>query len=228
MPIILNIETSTDVCSICVSNGLEVLAIRETDESYVHASKVTVFIQECLSEANLTLIDIDAVALSKGPGSYTALRIGASTAKGICYALDKPLIAIDTLQSLALASRDKEQNEGAIYCPMIDARRMEVYTALFDASNALIQQTNALIVDKSAFGQYFSKKQDIIFSGNGADKCKNVLQSSNAHFSSVLCSATNLIPLAIMAYEKTDFEDMAYFSPDYHKPPNITTPKKVL
>lgn len=228
MPIILNIETSTDVCSICVSNGLEVLAIRETNEPYVHASKLTIFIQECLSEANLSLATIDAVALSKGPGSYTALRIGASTAKGICYALDKPLIAIDTLQSIALATQTKEQNKKALYCPMIDARRMEVYTALFDANNGLLQQTNALIVDEHSFESYFEEDQVIIFSGNGAEKCKTVLHSSNAHFSSVVCSATNLIPLAISAYEKGKFEDVAYFAPDYHKSPNITTPKKVL
>jgi len=225
LPIILHIETTTDVCSIGISQNETLLALEEITQFSDHASKITLLIEACLQRANLSLQQLDAVAVSRGPGSYTSLRIGISTAKGICYALDKPLIAIDTLQALSLATYRLEKKE-ALYCSMIDARRMEVYAAIFEANNKVIQEADALKIEVNTFDKYFNNNQSIIFSGNGAEKCKVVLTSPLAQFSSVVCSAKHLIALALQAFENEQFADLAYFEPFYLKPPNITTPKK--
>jgi len=222
---ILHIETTTDICSICISQDEHLIALQEITEFAEHASKITLLIEACLQEANLNLKDLDAVAVSQGPGSYTALRIGVSTAKGICYALNKPLIAVDTLQALALATFKTEQKD-ALYCPMIDARRMEVYSAIFDKNNQLVQEAAALKIEVDTFEAYFENEQPIVFSGNGAEKCKAVLTSAFAHFSPIVSSVKHLIPLALEAFHKQQFADLAYFEPFYLKPPNITTPRK--
>lgn len=222
---ILLIETATDVCSIGISQDEKLIVLQEIAQFSDHASKITLLIEAALKQAELSLQDLDAVAVSRGPGSYTALRIGVSTAKGICYALDRPLIAVDTLQALALATFQTEQKE-ALYCPMIDARRMEVYCAIFDANNQTIQEAAALKIEEATFDNYFTKGQNIIFSGNGAEKCKGILTSEFAHFNSIICSAKHLIPLAFQAFQDQQFADLAYFEPFYLKPPNITTPKK--
>jgi tRNA threonylcarbamoyladenosine biosynthesis protein TsaB len=227
MPIILNIETATDICSICISNNEEILSSKEADKEYSHTSKITLLIENCCIEAGIKLKQLDAVAVSKGPGSYTSLRVGVSTAKGICYALDKPLIAIDTLQSIALATFEKDK-QGTFYAPMIDARRMEVYTSLYDKSMNLVEETHAKIIDERSFQEYFEKGDTIIFSGNGAPKCQNVIKSPQAGFNSEVCSATKLVPLSFLAFQKSDFCDAAYFSPFYFKSPNITIPRKTL
>jgi len=226
MPLILNIETSTEICSVAISKGKEVLAIKETTEAYAHAGQITLLIEACLLEIEGELADIDAIALSEGPGSYTALRIGASTAKGIGYALDKPLIAINTLKALAMASTQSEISE-AIYAPMIDARRMEVYTQLFDSSFKAIAAMNAKIIDEQSFQEYFKDGQNIVFSGNGAPKCSTVITSPNAHFLKLGNSAAHLVPLAVEAFKNNEFTDLAYFSPNYFKSPNITKPKQI-
>lgn len=222
---ILHIETTTDICSIGISQDEQLIALQEITEFAEHASKITLLIEACLQEAKMSMQDLDAVAVSQGPGSYTALRIGVSTAKGICYALDKPLIAVDTLQALALATFKTEQKD-ALYCPMIDARRMEVYCAIFDKNNQLIQEAAALKIEADTFDTYFKKDQSIVFSGNGAEKCKAVLTSAFAHFSPIVSSAKHLIPLALQAFQNQQFADLAYFEPFYLKPPNITTPRK--
>jgi len=227
LPIILNIETATDVCAICISDGLEVLSLRESPGAYDHASQITLLIEAAVQETGISLADLDALAVSRGPGSYTGLRIGISTAKGICYALDKPLIAVDTLQALALASQEPD-DRNKLYCPMIDARRMEVYAAIFDEKNAPIEAARAIKVEADAFEAYFKKRQTIVFSGNGAEKCKSVLTSEYAEFRPIICSAEHLVPLAVRQFEQQDFADVAYFEPFYLKPPNITTPKKNL
>lgn len=227
MPLLLNIETSTEICSIAISKGMEVLSLQETSEAYAHASQITLLIQAALEEAGQSLADLDAIALSQGPGSYTALRVGTSTAKGIGYALNKPLLAIDTLQSLAYASFQDDWSD-AYYAPMIDARRMEVYTLLLDRQGTLIQPTEAKIVDETAYAEYLEAGQRIVFSGNGAPKCQTVINSPNARFLHLGTSARYLVPLAVEAYEKKDFADLAYFSPHYFKSPNITKPKQVL
>ncbi len=227
MALILNIETATDICSICISNKDEILVIKEAVKEYSHTSEITILIERCCSETGVSLKQLDAVAISKGPGSYTSLRVGASTAKGICYALDKPMIAIDTLQSIALASRKKEKKT-ALYAPMIDARRMEVYTSLFDKDMNLLLETQAKIIDEQSYQDYFEQGHTIVFSGNGAPKCQNVIKSPQANFSSVISSASNLAPLSFLAFQKNDFCDAAYFSPSYFKSPNITIPRKTL
>jgi tRNA threonylcarbamoyladenosine biosynthesis protein TsaB len=224
---ILCIETATEICSVSLSHEGKTIALAETDKGFSHASTLTILIQKCLDEVNLTLNDLDAVALSQGPGSYTGLRIGVSVAKGICYALDKPMIAIDTLEALAWACANEEKQD-VHYCPMIDARRMEVYTAMYNLQNEEEQSVNALIVETNAFEDIFSKKETIIFCGNGAEKCKPVLTSPFAKFSSIICSAKHLSFLAKKYFVDGKFCDVAYFSPLYYKSPNITIPRKIL
>ena len=227
MSLILNIETATDICSICISRNEETLIIKEADKEYSHTAEITVLIQGCCAEAGITLNQLDAVAVSEGPGSYTSLRVGASTAKGICYALDKPLIAINTLQSIA-ATTIKNKKLDAYYAPMIDARRMEVYTSLFDKDMNIILDTHAKIIDEHSFQDFFEDGHKIIFSGNGAPKCQNAIKSFHAIFSSEICSAANLVSLSFLAFQNKDFSDAAYFSPSYFKSPNITIPRKTL
>ncbi len=227
MAIILNIETATDICSICISKKDEVLIMKEDTKGFSHAAEITLLIEKSFSESGLSINQIDAVAVSKGPGSYTSLRVGASTAKGICYALDRPMIAVDTLYSIAAASIANNKQK-ALYAPMIDARRMEVYTAIYDFKKNIVQDTNAKIIDENAFREYFEKGQTIIFSGNGAAKCQNVIKSPFAKFSNEICSASNLVPIAFEAFQRQDFCDVAYFSPFYFKSPNITIPRKTL
>ena len=227
MALILQIETATDVCSVCLSKGPDIIAIQELTNFSDHAAQITLMIEACFREASMSLSQIDAVAISQGPGSYTALRIGISTAKGICYALSKPLIAVDTLLSLALAAYALEQ-KNALYCPMIDARRMDVYAALFDVKGNQVQAPAALTVGADTFGDWFEKGHELVFCGNGASKCQAVLSSPLAHFSSVICSSKHLIPLALRAFDQKHFADLAYFEPFYLKPPNITTPRKNL
>ena len=226
-PLILNIESATDICSVCLSKGEELLCIRESEKAYSHASVITLLIEACFAETGLSLNQLDAVALSKGPGSYTSLRVGASTAKGICYALNKPLIAIDTLKAIAMATFRKEGLE-ALYAPMIDARRMEVYTAIYDSTMNVMEDLQAMIIDEFSFASYLSLGKSIVLSGNGAPKCSNVLNSGEIIYSDVVCSASHLIPFSLSAFDKEDFSDIAYFSPTYFKSPNITIPRKTL
>lgn len=224
---ILCIETATEICSVSLSLDGKAIALAETDKGFSHASTLTILIQKCLDEANLTLNDLDAVALSQGPGSYTGLRIGVSVAKGICYALDKPMIAIDTLEALAWACAEEEKEE-AHYCPMIDARRMEVYIAMYSLQGKEEQSVNALIVEENAFKDFFAREETIIFCGNGAEKCKPILTSPFAKFSPIICSANHLCFLAKKYFNEGNFCDVAYFSPLYYKSPNITIPRKIL
>ncbi len=228
MPLLLHIETATDICSIGISQNGELLALQEADKPYSHIEQTTILIQACAKTADVALHQIDAVALSRGPGSYTALRVGTSVAKGLCYAFDKPLIAVDTLQALAMASRQKTQVENALYCPMIDNRRMEVLTAVYDQTGQRQSGIESKIITTDSFADYFAKDRTLVFSGNGAEKCKTVLTAPQAIFVDVRCSARYLIPLAEAAFHANDFANIAYFEPLYVKPPNITRPKKKL
>ena len=225
---ILNIETSTEICSVCISENGNLLSIAESHEGYNHATNLTMFIQKCLKKVGFQMQDLDAIAFSKGPGSYTGLRIGVSAAKGICYALNKPLLAIDTLSAMANACATKEQLDDALYCPMIDARRMEVYTALFNLKNEKVKDLQALIIDSESFQPEFKEGKQIVFCGNGSKKCKDIFTNPQAIFSTIQCSSAYLIPLAEKQFENQTFEDIAYFSPLYFKAPNITLPKKIL
>lgn len=226
-PIILNIESATGTCSVSISSGETVLSFQEAEKSFEHAKVLTSLINTCLATAGLNIKEMDAVAVSSGPGSYTSLRVGISTAKGICYALDKPMISVDTLQALALSGRSAIKSENAYCCPMIDARRMEVYFSLFDTNNKLISGPAAMIVEEGAFDVYFNQGKKIIFCGNGAEKCKTILTSENAFFQPSECSAMYLPSISNRLYTNKEFEDVAYFKPKYLKPPNITTPKNM-
>lgn len=227
MALILNIESATEICSICISRDEQILALKEASGPNEHAKIITLLIDECLKISGLTLKDMDAVAVSAGPGSYTSLRVGASTAKGICYALDKPLISVDTLQSLALASFQKEEGK-ILYCPMIDARRMEVYCTLFNAENKVVSPARAIVIEADSFSEYFETETRIVFSGNGAPKCEKILASPLASFLPVNCSAEHLPALSSRAFLDGQFADPAWFTPRYLKAPNVTVSKKKI
>jgi len=222
MALILNLETATSVCSVSLAKDGELIAFKEHNGDYSHSENLTLFIEDVLQQAKLKLSDIDAVAISKGPGSYTGLRIGISTAKGLCYSLNKPLIAINTLQHLSLAliiSNSKFQiSDSVLLCPMIDARRMEVYCAIYNSDNKEIKPTTAEIIDENSFADLFEKNQ-VVFFGDGAAKCKTVLsQNKNAVFiDNIFPSAKDMISLSEQAFTNKQFEDVAYFEPFYLK-----------
>ncbi|MCM1030270.1 MAG: tRNA (adenosine(37)-N6)-threonylcarbamoyltransferase complex dimerization subunit type 1 TsaB [Oscillibacter sp.] len=225
MALILNIDTSTSVCSVALSRDGQLLALKENDEGLNHSLLLGTYIDDILKENHLTAGMLDAIAVSMGPGSYTGLRIGVSMAKGLCYGATKPLIAVNTLQALA-ASVSRRIGEDALYCPMIDARRMEVYTALYDKENHSVMETKAEIIDENSF-QEILQNHIIYFFGNGSDKVKTILTSPHAHFlTDIKTSAINMLPLAEQKYEAQSFEDVAYFEPFYLKDFIATTPKK--
>ncbi len=217
MAFILNIETSTTVCSVSISKEGELISLREINNGYTHAENLHVFIDVVLKEANITAKQLNAVAISKGPGSYTGLRIGVSAAKGLAFSLNIPLIALDTLQIITNAALIKTESN-ALYCPMIDARRMEVYTALYDSGLKQIKTTEALIVDEGSISQ-FSTYEKIYFFGDGMQKCKSLLQSiKNASFiDNIVPGAKFMCDLSHKKYLAKTFEDVAYFEPFYLK-----------
>jgi tRNA threonylcarbamoyladenosine biosynthesis protein TsaB len=228
-PIILHLETATEVCSIGISRGITLLALEESKEGNIHSSKITLMIKAAMEAAHLSYSDLHAVSLSQGPGSYTSLRVGTSAAKAICYAWDIPLIAVDTLASLALAATRKKQVKKPAYSiPLIDARRMEVYTAVFDQSNKVVEGTHAKIIEVDAFQSLLTADNYLLFSGNGAEKCKALLTHPRMIFSDIVCTAANLIEPALQAYYSASFADTAYFSPYYFKSPSITASKKKI
>ncbi len=212
---ILCIETATEVCSVAVSVNGKLVSIRETVDQNSHSEKLTLFIQEVIKEANLSLNDIHAVAVSMGPGSYTGLRIGVSTAKGFCFGLGVPLIAISTLQSIAFGARENENN--CIIVPMIDARRMEVYTALFDSNANLTTKIEAVVIDNEYLST-LNPDNSYLLCGNGAPKCAEIFQNiSNIKIKNTVCSSAHLTELAFQKYNNEEFEDVAYFEPFYLK-----------
>ncbi|TWR31690.1 tRNA (adenosine(37)-N6)-threonylcarbamoyltransferase complex dimerization subunit type 1 TsaB [Mucilaginibacter pallidiroseus] len=216
---ILQIETATTACSVALANNGEVIAVKEINERNIHAEVITVYIDELIKQSNISYSDIDAIAVSCGPGSYTGLRIGVSTAKGLCFALDKPLIAVETLAAMA----DGAVKHGlvptdALICPMIDARRMEVYTAVYDAKGDIIKATAAEIIDESSFLDLLQDNK-MLFLGDGAEKCREVLSySPNAYFAGDFQnSATYLTGIAQQKFITQQFVDVAYFEPYYLK-----------
>jgi tRNA threonylcarbamoyladenosine biosynthesis protein TsaB len=228
MPKILSIETVTSVCSVALSQNGQILALRESDGESAHAAKLSVFIDELLNSQNIKVSDLDAIAISEGPGSYTGIRIGVSTAKGLCFGADKPLIAVGSLQSLAKMAVEKvKPSSKMLLCPMIDARRMEVYTALFNSNANAINQISAQIIDENTFKEQL-KTNNIIFFGNGAEKCKSVISSPNAIFVDIKASAKGMVDIAIEKFNNSDFVDIAYFEPFYLKDFVITASKKKI
>ncbi len=230
MACILHIETSTDVCSVAVSQDGACIFHEEDHSGPNHAVKSGTFIDEALSFIDSHLIPLDAVAISSGPGSYTGLRIGVSTAKGICYGRDVKLISVPTLQLLCVPVllREKVQEEDALLCPMIDARRMEVYAQLFDRSLHEVRPIQADIVDGETYRQYLDQ-HPVYFFGNGATKCMETINHPNAHLiENVEPLAKWMFPLAEKKFLNEQYEDVAYFVPFYLKDFVAKMPKKLL
>ena len=252
---IILIETSTALCSTALAEDGAITAYRESSAPKAHASLTAVFIQEMLQERGLTLADCDAICVSMGPGSYTGLRVGVSTAKGLCFGSGKPLLAVGTLNTLvaqALACQNEPHTvipskvEGSPYrfiIPMIDARRMEVYSAVFEtASNAAtvipseveespsytqITETAPAIIDDNSFAEYL-EQGPCLFIGDGAGKCADVIKHPNAHFCQCHPKASSMLAPALAAFRNEDFKDVAYFEPFYLKEFVATVSKKKL
>lgn len=226
MALILNLETATTNCSVSLAKDGRVIAIKEHDTpNYSHSEQLHVFIQEVLKEASVALSDLDAVAVSKGPGSYTGLRIGVSAAKGLCFSLDVPLISIPTLESLAQQSKSEEID---FTIPLLDARRMEVYSQVFDTRKQVVRETLAEIIDENSFSD-FAKKGKVLLMGSGAQKCKDVLRNPNFIYEvSAVPSASDLAALSFDKFAAEDFEDVAYFEPYYLKDFIMQTAKKKI
>ena len=215
---ILQIDTATTSCSVALANNGRVLAFKEINARNMHAQVITVYIDELMAQTSTAYADLDAIAVSCGPGSYTGLRIGVSTAKGLCFALDKPLIAVQTLAAMANGVALSNDVAGMLLCPMIDARRMEVYTAIFNAAGEVIKPTSAEIIDAESFSGILNNNK-VLFFGDGADKCRQALgHNSNAQFlSDFENSAAHLTQIAAEKFSRADFEDVAYFEPYYLK-----------
>lgn len=225
MALILNIDSSTDVCSVALVRDGEVVASRENDEGFNHSVLLGVYADEVLRECGVSAGELDAVAVSMGPGSYTGLRIGVSLAKGICFGAGKPLIAVSTLEALARFVADREGEE-ALYCPMIDARRMEVYTAVYDREGRVVRDIHAEVLDENAFADLLAAHK-MYFFGNGSDKVKEVICHPNAVFvPDITTSAVNMAGIAEQKFADGMFEDVAYFEPFYLKDFVATVPKR--
>lgn len=222
MTYILNLETATKNCSVSISqNGQTILCKEMAEAGYSHAEKLHVFIEECLKESNISVKDLSAIAVSQGPGSYTGLRIGVSAAKGLCFALDLPLIAVDTLQVLA----SKLSITEGVIIPMIDARRMEVYSAIFNSKSEKIREVQAEILTENSFEEI---SETIHFVGDCAEKAKTVLTKSNFifHEEIIYPSANEMSELSYKKFQENKLEDVAYFEPYYLKDFMATVSKK--
>ncbi len=223
--LILSIETATTNCSVALSKDGETVVLKEDyDKNYSHAERLHLYIDDVLKQAKVVQEDIAAIAVSKGPGSYTGLRIGVSAVKGLCYALNKPLISVSTLESLA----HQVACDDGVIVSMLDARRMEVYSAIFDANYNQIRATEAQILDEHAFEDYL-KKGTVYFIGNGVEKAKTLITHPNAVFiEDKLPSANEMSHLAFNKYKIDDIEDVAYFEPYYLKDFVAIKPKSKL
>ena len=241
---IILLETSTALCSVALAEDGKVTAYRESSAPKAHASLTAVFVQEVLEERGIRLADCDAVCVSMGPGSYTGLRVGVSTAKGLCFGSGKPLLAVGTLDTLVAQAQAESQAqaeetvaaEGTDFryiIPMIDARRMEVYSAVFESVSAeekgyaQITETTPTIVDESSYAEYL-EQGPVLFIGDGAGKCADVIKHPNAHFCQCNPKASAMLEPAMKAYSSQKFEDVAYFEPFYLKEFVATVSKKKL
>ena len=233
MSLILCIETGTDICSVGVARDGELVSLRESDEGRDHAKKVGVFVDELLCETGISPDELDAVAVGMGPGSYTGLRIGVSFAKGLCYGLSIPLVAVGSLDAMAAVAiedydagiLDVDNWENAVLCPMVDARRMEVYTRLFDAKGNALSDVTAEVVTELTFADVRRERQLVMF-GNGAAKCREVLH--DATYINITPSARGLARLAEQRLSAGQTEDIAYFEPFYLKDFIVIPSKKKL
>ncbi len=230
MPNIIHIETSTSVCSVALSSDGVVKCHFENFDGPSHATLLGVYVKQLMEFARDKELTVDAVAVSSGPGSYTGLRIGVSEAKGLCFGLGVPLISVPTLELLTCAAMFRNFfEEEVLYCPMIDARRMEVYSAVYDNALNCVGAVGAYIIDENSFAD-FLENHKVVFFGDGSTKCQSVITHPNAIFvDKVVPLATDMLALAERAYRNGKFEDVAYFEPFYLKEFVATTPKnKVL
>ena len=220
IPTILHIETATDVCSVALSRGAEVIGLKEEAGGNNHAKHLLPFVEEALKQGGCTVKDLDGVAVSVGPGSYTGLRIGVSTAKGIAYTAGIPVMAIRTLEGIAQGAKASWTGSDDVQpqiVPMIDARRMEVFTTRYDFGMNMMEDVASKIVDESTFAELLAS-QPLLFCGNGMPKCREILSVyPNAHFLDAPVSAKNLLLPALQKWQNHDFEDVAYFEPFYLK-----------
>ncbi len=230
MACILNIETSTDICSVALANETQVIWNEETSGRASHAEKLPVFVSSALYHLRREGLSLDAVAVSGGPGSYTGLRIGVSTAKGVCYASGVPLIAVPTLEILAVpVLLGAEVEDDALLCPMIDARRMEVYSMVCDKSLRQLRKTGADIIDGDSYGEFLDDGRKVYFFGNGAEKCRGTITRPGARFiDGIVPEARNMQPLSDRKFMRREFADTAYYTPFYLKEFRATTPRKLL
>ncbi len=234
MALILCIETGTDICSVGIARDGELISLRESDEGRDHARQVAVFVDELLEEMGLQPDELDAIAVGKGPGSYTGLRIWVSFAKGLAYGLGKPLLAVGSLDALTEVARedyeagilDVDGWEEAVLCPMVDARRMEVYTQRFDSRGNALSEVSAEVIDAESFAAERVSERPFVIFGNGAKKCEEVL--SGAVWVPVAPSARGLVRLAEESFTAGRFEDIAYFEPFYLKDFVVIASKKKL
>ena len=225
--LILCIESSTDICSVALFSGNQLIALAENKEGNKHSEIITILVNQCLEQAGQQITNLDAVAVSLGPGSYTSLRVGMSTAKGLCYALNIPLITIPSLDILAhgvILNMDISTN--TIIVPMIDARRMEVYTSFFNNLGEKIHPENAVVLDETFIGSIRPACQKIIATGNGASKFQTHFHQENISYGSFETSAKMMGKEAFKRFLSKQFDDTAYAVPNYFKAPNITQPKK--
>ena len=215
MAFLLTIETTTKNCSVALFDNDNLIYLKEQNShKYSHAEQITLFIEEVLRASKITLYELDGIILSSGPGSYTGLRIGTSTAKGLCYSLGIPLISVSTLKAMAFTMLEDESYK--YYCPMIDARRMEVFASIYDQSNSEVREIRADIVDEYTYANFLEDK--VLFFGDGALKCKSVINNSNAYFvDGIFPSAKDMGVLGFDKFIKKNFEDVASFEPYYLK-----------
>lgn len=228
---ILCLETATNICSVALCNSAGVISLRESSESKSHASALTIIIAEVFKETGIKARNLEAIAVSKGPGSYTGLRIGVSVAKGIAYAASIPLIGLETTFSMfrGVSENLKESQESyvnTLFCPMLDARRMEVYYAIYDINGKSVKSISAEIIDEDSFSK-IPESQQIIFFGDGAEKCREVIKRSNAYFADDFrMSASYMYVPAYQSFNNHQFEDIAYFEPLYLKDFITSKPRK--
>jgi len=220
MALILNIDTAVDIASLCLAKNEEVLSIDRNESQKDHASWLHLAIKEIFEKNNLELRLVDAVSVTGGPGSYTGLRIGMATAKGICFALNKPLISLNTLLVMAKAAKNESTD---LLCPMIDARRMEVFTAIYTKELEIVKDPAAITLNENSFAEYLSNNS-ICFFGNGSKKFKAIEKSSKAFFSDIKTDASSMISLSEKCFSEKKFADLAYAEPLYLK--EFYTPTK--
>ena len=215
MALLLALETATRNCSVALFENENQLQLKEyVSDRYSHSEQLVLFIEQVLKEANISIDKLDAIALGKGPGSYTGLRIGTSTAKGLCYSLEIPLVSISTLRAMAFGVTKDEDYK--FYCPMIDARRMEVFASIYDIFNQEVREIRAEVVDEYTYSNFLEKK--VLFFGDGASKCQLIINNENAFFlDNIFPSAKDIGQLAFKKFRNKDFENIAYYEPYYLK-----------